>query len=41
MREIHLKEEEESSNPCSEILNPHRTTTTEEIVYLLLSLHNL
>jgi hypothetical protein len=42
--EIHLKEEEEeeSSNPCTGLANPHRiTTTTEEVVYLSLFLPNL
>jgi hypothetical protein len=42
LSEIHLKEEEEESGkPCTGFLNSHRTTTTEELVYLLLSLSNL
>jgi hypothetical protein len=41
LSEIHLKKEEESGNPCTGFLNSHRATTTEEVVYLLLSLPNL
>jgi hypothetical protein len=38
-REICLKEEgEEESNPCAGLANPHRTTTIQKAVYLLLFL---
>jgi hypothetical protein len=39
-REIRLKEEEEESNPCTGLANPHRTTTIQKAVYLLLFLPN-
>jgi hypothetical protein len=35
--EIHLKEEEESSNPCTGLANPHRTTKPKKLFILYFS----